>query len=177
MGPGKAFGCVKTWSVPLVGAGRKSACGQRCVSVCRGDAAPLRCLLGSWMSGLLPWADPLSWDGEVAVDVLVVDVLTDCGPEAATKQETEKVVEVELNSRRRREDHFAWMKPRRDENTGAPSSSKLALGKAVSRRSRPNQLQRQLHRRDFFVVVERTVESRQPFEASEIPSISLLLDC
>ena len=50
----------------------------------------------------------MSWDGEVAVDVLVVDVLTDGGPEAVTKQETEKVVEVELNSRRRREGHFAW---------------------------------------------------------------------
>ena len=57
---------------------------------------------------MLPWAAPLSWDGEVAVDVLVVDVLTDGGPEAVTKQETEKVVEVELNSRRRREGHFAW---------------------------------------------------------------------
>ena len=127
------------------------------------------------MSGLLHRGSPLVLGRRGRKCCPCVDVLTDGGPEAVTKQETEKVVEVELNSRRRREDHFAWRKSRRDENTGAPSSSKLALGKAVSRR--PNQLQRQLHRREFFVVVERTVESRQPFEASEIPSISLLLDC
>ena len=127
MEPGKAFGCIKTWSVPLAGAGRKSACGQRCVSVCRGDAAPLRCLLGSWMSGLLPWAAPLSWDGEVAVDVLVVDVLTDGGPEAVTKQETEKVVGVEPSARRRRKRRPLRSKSHRwEKNTGAPSPSKCA---------------------------------------------------
>ena len=116
MGPiaRKAFGgCVKTWVsltcwLALGGGGHVAL--VRCL-VCCPEAVPLRCRWGLGWAACCTEAAPgpalvLGRRGRKCRPC--VDVLTDGGPEAATKQETENAVEVELNSRRRREDHFAW---------------------------------------------------------------------
>ena len=86
MGPRKALGALKPVVSPTHRCGAEVGFWpavrvgllQRC--------SPLALSLGSWMSGLLPWAAPLSWDGEV-VKVVLVECRQD--PEA-DDQGTEK---------------------------------------------------------------------------------------
>ena len=78
---------------------------------------------------MLPRGSPLAEDGGV-VNV-VVGVLTDGGPEAATKQDTEKAVGVEPSARRRRKRRPLRSKSRRwEKHWRAPSPSKVAFEKA-----------------------------------------------
>jgi len=83
------------------------------------------------MSGLLHSGSPLVLGRRGRKCCPCVDVLTDGGPEAVTKQETEKVVEVELNSRRKEKaTSLGEVSSIVEKHWRAPSPSKVAFGKA-----------------------------------------------